>query len=268
MPFPEPPAAGGAATECSECGGRGWIIEPDAGRGTARPCSCRERFAPERLRDAAGIPPRYARCRLDNFKVEVAGHEDSLLRALTLSTRYVDEFLTRDGYFREGGLLYSGRPGVGKTHLAAATLLALIERYRIRGRFVDFTSLIYQIRSTFDPENPESKRAVLDPVIRADVLVLDELGAQKPTAWVGEILYLILNSRYTQRRPTLFTTNYGLPEGEAEDRTDDRFAMQSNLLSSRIPSMLVSRLYEMAQPVVIESVDHRQKVKMYQHHLE
>ena len=89
-------------------------------------------------------------------------------------------------------------------------LRELIDGYGVHGRFIDFTTLIHQIQSTFDPDSPESKRQVLDPVIKADVLVLDELGAQKPTAWVRDILYLVINTRYTERRPTLFTTNYRL----------------------------------------------------------
>ena len=196
----------------------------------------------------------------------VKGAQNELLRARTLTSRYVDEFLDLDGHSRESGLIYIGPPGVGKTHLAVAALLELIRRYRVRGRFVDFTSLIYQIQSTFDASSPESKQSVLDPVIHADVLVLDELGAQKPTPWVSEVLYLVLNTRYTRRLPTLFTTNYGLAEESAATSGGERAGPAgSDELTSRIPAMLVSRLYEMAQPVVIGSQDYRRLVKMHQH---
>ena len=82
------------------------------------------------------------------------------------------------------------------------------------------------------------------------------------------MLYLILNTRYTRRLPTLFTTNYRLPaEDEHEESSPDRGTAprDRDLLSSRIPAMLVSRLYEMAQPVVIESRDYRRLVMMHQH---
>ena len=68
-------------------------------------------------------------------------------------------------------LLLTGEPGSGKTHLAAAVLGALIRRYSLRGRFVDFSSLINQIQSTFDPASPESKHDILDPVMEAELLV-------------------------------------------------------------------------------------------------
>lgn len=188
------------------------------------------------------------------------------MRAKALAQAYVDGFITDEGKFREQGLLFIGTPGVGKTHLAVAVLGELVRRYGIRGRFVDFTSLIAQIQSTFDPSSAESKHDVLDPVINAEVLVLDELGAQKPTAWVTDTLYLILNTRYTKRLPTIFTTNFRLESSAAPARSLDRGAdsvlVAPELLAARIPLMLLSRLYEMAQPIVIEGEDFRRNIRM------
>ena len=241
---------------CARCGGRGWVIEEDAGAGTARPCDCRREELGPRLLAASGIPARYRACTLANFK---PFGDPRLQEALAICRRYVDGFLSLEGQFRQTGLLFIGDPGTGKTHLAAAILAELVTRYRVRGRFVDFNSLIHQIQSTFDPSSPESKHDVLDPVIGAEVLVLDELGAQKPTAWVQDVLYLVMNSRYTRQLPTLFTTNYRL-EAPSSGRSATA-AGQAELLTSRIPGMLVSRLYEMAQPVLLDAVDYRREVK-------
>ncbi len=252
---------------CPDCEGKGWVVVPDGRNGTAIPCDCRKRGRLDLLLGNAGIPLRYQGCTFDKFKTGPRG--DALVRAKALAEAYVESFLRTDGGFRESGLLFIGPPGVGKTHLAVAVLGELIQRYGARGRFVDFTSLIAEIQSTFDPGSADSKHDVLDPVINAEVLVLDELGAQKPTAWVTDTLYLILNTRYTKRLPTLFTTNFRLDPPTAATRTLDRGAdsamVAPELLAARIPPMLLSRLYEMAQPVLIEAEDHRRTVKMHQH---
>jgi hypothetical protein len=139
------------------------------------------------------------------------------------------------------------------------------------GRFIDFTSFVSDIQSTFDPSNPESKHDLLDPVLNTGLLVLDDLGARQPTPFVHEILYLIVNTRYVNQRPTIFTTNLQLEATQAKpvSSSGERFSQplafdqsesgRVSLLSNRLQPLLVSRLFEMTKTVVLEAEDYRKK---------
>jgi len=252
---------------CPSCGGRGWVVQLDGGAGTARPCFCRQYEVVPRLVAAAGVPDRYRECRLANFK---RVHTQQV-EARSKAERYVDEFLTTQG-FTHSGLLFIGPPGVGKTHLAMGVLIEVIERYSVPGRFVELNTFFNQMQSTFGQASSESTQAVLAPLMDAPLLVLDELGTQQPTPWIRDVLYLVINTRYTRRLPTLFTTIYLLPAAAAaaaangqkqnldRGRDPEPIWEEAKALSSRLPAMLVSRLYDMAQPVLLTDVaDFRQQ---------
>jgi DNA replication protein DnaC len=251
---------------CPSCGGRGWVVQLDGGAGSARPCFCRQYDVVPRLIAAAGIPDRYRECRLANFKVTGSAPQkhQQLLQARAAAQRYANDFLTPQG-FTHSGLLFIGPPGVGKTHLAVGVLVELVERYSVHGRFVELNTFFNQLQSTFGQTSPDSTQAVLAPLMDAQLLVLDELGTQQPTPWIRDVLYLVINTRYTRRLPTLFTTNYRLPGPSADappgtaqsldrGRDPDPTWDEAAALASRLPAMLVSRLYEMAQPVLLTGV--------------
>jgi DNA replication protein DnaC len=107
----------------------------------------------------------------------------------------------------------------------------------------------------------ETELEILRPVFDAEVLVLDELGAAKPTDWVWDTVAHILNTRYNDRRTTIITTNYpnqgplGTVGGDVAGR------LREETLGDRIGERMRSRLQEMCVVVEMQGEDFRQKVK-------
>lgn len=144
------------------------------------------------------------------------------------------------------GLLLMGTVGVGKTHLAVSILKGLTER-GFSCLFYEFGSLLKEIQDSYNTNTKTSELAVLSPVFNADILVLDELGASKPTDWVRDTMAHIINTRYNDQKLTIFTTNY----------LDQRRTDREELLEDRIGIRLRSRLFEMCRTVEITGPDHR-----------
>ena len=244
---------------CPICEGSGLrVVERPGGLRVAEPCECRVERRLVRLVEQARIPQRYAHCSLDEYVPNYGGKNPSLSNALVQARNFVRAYpLETEG----NGLLLTGSIGVGKTHLAVGMLQALIAERGAKGLFYDYRDLLKQVQNSYNRGVEQTELEVLKPVFDAEVLVLDELGASKPTDWVWDTVAHILNTRYNDRRTTIITTNYSnLPPGGSEMNAA-RAAVREESLGDRIGERMRSRLQEMCVVVEMSGEDFRQKVK-------
>jgi len=245
-----------AADVCPLCQGTGW--KPVADQRVAR-CDCRLRTRNESLLGAARIPKRYEHCELSNFEFD--GAHSGLASARMAACRFVEEYP-----LETSGLLLVGSIGVGKTHLAVGIIKELILGKGFACLFCDYRELLKQIQNYYNASVQTTELEVLRPIFDAEILVLDELGAAKPTEWVGDTVSLILNTRYNDNRTTIITTNYPDDAGElilnpSSDFGRAQRAARKETLGDRIGERMRSRLHEMCRIIRMDGEDFRQKIK-------
>lgn len=237
---------------CPLCDGTGWKTIGAAAEHRVTRCDCTLRERAARLRERAHVPKRYEHCELCNFEFD--GPHRSLGPARMAACKFVEEFPLDNT-----GLLLIGPIGVGKTHLAVSIIKELINSKGIPCLFCDYRELLKQIQNSYNSSVQVTELEVLRPVFDTDVLVLDELGAVKPTEWVWDTVSLILNTRYNNNRTTIITTNFDdKPAGAV---AGPRASAREETLGDRIGERMRSRLHEMCRIVRLDGQDFRQKFR-------
>jgi DNA replication protein DnaC len=283
-----------ARADCPICGGSGWKVierttegaqavstdEPGSpGPGEPRlvwavPCDCTMGDRTEQALARARVPERYRNCDFDNFETD-NDHENvsreqlndwnhHLSQAKLIVERFAEEFPAEG----EHGLLLMGPCGAGKTHLAVAALKAIVLRGH-SGLFYDYRDLLKRIQDSYNAESQTTEMGVLEPVLKAEVLVLDDVGSSKPSLWTLETVGHVLNTRYNEKRVTLLTTNF-LDSDPAANQASSATSSPSarmrgpsveDSLTDRVGKRIRSRLYEMCRKVEIVAPDYRKEIR-------
>jgi DNA replication protein DnaC len=288
-----------ARPDCPICQGSGWkVVErstegaqalasaesarPGAAAGEPKmvwavPCDCTAGDRTERALARARVPERYRHCDFDNFETDneienvpremLASWNRSLAQAKLIVQRFAQEFSPIREMRTEHGLLLIGPCGVGKTHLAVSALKEIILRGH-SGLFYDYRELLKQIQDSYNPESQVTEMGVLDPVLKADVLVLDDVGSSKPSMWALETVGHILNTRYNEKRVTILTTNFLDSDSQAYASSAGtpraagmRTPVIEDSLTDRVGRRIRSRLYEMCRTIEISAPDYRKEIR-------
>lgn len=244
---------------CPLCEGTGWKPTTQGNVRRVTRCDCRLHARAQSLLDAARIPKRYEHCELANF--DYHERRRPLFEARMAACKFAEAYP-----LDTTGLLIIGSIGVGKTHLAVGMIKELIQSKGIPCLFSDYRELLKEIQNSYNASVQATELDVLRPVFETEVLVLDELGAVKPTEWVWDTVALILNTRYNQNRTTIITTNFpNEPARSAEAANTElaraRRAGSEETLGDRIGERMRSRLLEMCRVVELHGEDFRQTVR-------
>lgn len=216
----------------NRCEGNGFIY--DEATNTARNCECRPAMiAATRAKRLRGrVPKRYEHVSFDTPPVT-----DMPQSVVSKARRYVDNL--NQNLETGRGLWFFGPQGTGKTTLA----MLVSRRAMTAGRSAAIYSaprLLAELRDTFDDDAQWGTTELIDRLTEVDLLQIDDLGAERTSAWVLEQLYAIINARYEAEAAIVVTTNLTREE-----------------LVEQVGARTVSRLLEMCEEIPLYGDDHR-----------
>ncbi|MBI3741632.1 MAG: ATP-binding protein, partial [Chloroflexi bacterium] len=212
---------------CPTCGGAGWlrrdvpVDHPDFGR--ALPCHCKvaetRQAALDSLRQSSGVV-HLSQLTFERFKADGVGLSAERKKNLRDTFERARKFADAP----RGWLVLKGGYGCGKTHLAAA----IANERLARGApvlFIVAPDLLDHLRATFAPTSEITYDERFETVRSAELLILDDFGAQSATAWANEKMFQLFNHRYNAQLATVITTNRDLED--LDPRLRSRFADSS-----------------------------------------
>ena len=223
--------------QCPKCQDRELIVEIRDGEEIAVPCECREQKIIDRLIKHSGLTDELKLKSFSGFKITKATKA-----MFDIAYGYAKDF-SKIRNERPNGVAFTGTVGTGKTHLLAAIANNLLTR-RVPVLFINTTNLLAELlQAQFSEDRSEMERKI-GLVSNVDVAIFDDLAKEKVSEWGQTQYYRIINHRYLECLPTLFSSN-----------------CDWDLLADKLGEATMSRLYEMTRGRVanIKTYDYRLK---------
>ena len=233
---------------CPKCMNNiGFITLVDAsGRSISRRCRCQGIDHRIKVFNQSKVPARYIDAELSSYQPRDLTGVEALQRAEEFAWSFVPQ---------SRGLLIYGGYGTGKTYLAVSILkvLALLRGYQVR--FVEFSHLLSALQASFNQTNDryassdKVKDSLMQSLINAECLVIDELGEGRQSEWAKSVLDELITKRYNASGTTILTTNYDPRRSHLGE---------SEHLEERVGAKLYSRLQQMCDPMPLFGRDYRE----------
>lgn len=120
-----------------------------------------------------------------------------------------------------GLYIWSNQTGTGKTRLSCSIITSIRLRYNISVRFTSVNDYLYNLKNSYKEQGQTTSILVSD-MIKADLLCLDDLGAEKRSDWTDQELFNLIDQRYQRGRKTIITSNFDIGEMPEDKRLADR----------------------------------------------
>lgn len=200
--------------KCELCKDHKWVdVKCEDGIIRSRQCECLVRENKMRRLKSAEVPIELKDHKINDFKLDLyclPQNKELAAKAKRMAASYVKGFEEYRG-MGKGLYLYSTMPGSGKTRLAVSIGNALWEKYGVSVGFMTVIGVLEKIKGTWDKDDKESmtqsQESLIKTICDADVFIFDDIGTERPTAWVEQILFHIIDTRKTRLKPTIFTSN-------------------------------------------------------------
>lgn len=220
---------------CKECGGSGWVPYFDEEDNVMRmkKCKCHPLITGKGRLKFASIPEKYKNMQRCDTKESIYNQPESragISKCLEGINKYMINFDT----FKTANkslYLWSKVKGSGKTRMLCCIANELIKDYRVK--FATSTAILQEIKATWDRNSEYTESRLIDDLVNAEILMIDDFGIEKPVDWINNKFYHIINERYIHNRLTFFTSNESIATLNYDDRIKNR--IRENVIEIHFP---------------------------------